>query len=139
MNIDLDRQLRDGLMGDYQIFDNKRPIRITHTSSNGPTLDFDTGILTSTKEEYLVCVALFRQRATRSAQSVRSVRDRTMPVQIEFFNKHDVVIEVPIEIGAKVRDGDVIEDLTTNLKWKVTAFDNSTLDSRIRIGCSTMA
>lgn len=129
----IDDTFRESIKDDYVIFDGKETL-IVHHNSDGPQLNWSTGVGDSTVIYTSVDNCLFRQPSLRVGPSVPKLHERGMNIQNDRFAACDTTCEVPILEGLVIKEDDRIERPFDGTKWTVKMLDYATLRTRYRLG-----
>ena len=132
---DLNTAFRESIADDINLFDNLEEL-IVHHNADDPTVNWDAGTAVRTIVHTTIPNCLFRQPSQRNGNSVPQLHERSKSIQKDDFNKYDVVIEIPMLDGLKIKERDTVERAKDGKKWRVVMLDDSTLSTRYRLGCS---
>jgi len=143
---DLNQAFKNSIKDDYKIFDNWETMLLEHITDNA-TVNFDDGTAARNVNTIEVPYCLQRQPSRRNGGSVPQLHERSVSIQKDAFDKFDTVIEVPKSftndegelIVVQIRTNDVItRSKTTGERYRIQMLDNSTLETRWRLGCSRL-
>ncbi|MBA3761737.1 MAG: hypothetical protein H0X04_00140 [Chthoniobacterales bacterium] len=136
----------NSIKDDIAIFDGLRRVKFIHRGTGQPNLT--TGILANFERSYFSDRCLFRTGMQRLSQSVKQITVRLESVQQDDFNSYamvaeltpDVIDEFGDPVKLSVAAGDMLVEVNVQNeeigpRYVCTPFDNTTLETRIRVGC----
>lgn len=132
---ELDSWFQDSLKDDYQIFDGKFDIEITHFDKLATTVDLRARVINNPEIKTTVKDCIFRSLADRNGASVSQIRERFRAIGNDMLEKIDTVIECPLLNGLVITEGDKAMVVKTKMVYMIIAIDHATIQSRYRLGC----